>query len=153
MGKGMKTKKTGSEKGAEASPTSKKPKAVMTKKQERTPSSKTATPTGALKKEKTIAKPQPSTSEVVSAKHTNTPTKPERTPSSKTAIPTGGPKKGKTIPKPQPPTSEEVYTKISKLAYELYERRGWHQGQDLSDWLDAERQVFAQEPLVTTLDH
>jgi len=106
----MKTKKTGSEKGAGASPTSKKPKTVTTKKQERTPSSKTATPTA-------------------------------------------GPKNAKTIAKPQPPTSEEVYTKVSKLAYELYEERGWHQGQDMSDWLDAERQVFAQEPLVTTLDH
>jgi len=106
----MKTKKTGSEKGAGASPTSRKPKVVTTKKQERTPSSKTATPTG-------------------------------------------GPKKGRTIAKPQPPTSEEVTEKISTLAYELYERRGWHHGQDRSDWLDAERQVFAQEPLATTLDH
>ncbi len=149
----MKTKKTGSEKGAGASPTSRKPKAVTTKKQERTPSSKTATPTGGPKKGKTIAKPQPPASEVVYAKNTNTTNKPKRTPPSKTATPTAGPKKGKTIAKPQPPTSEEVYTKISKIAYELYERRGWHQGQDLSDWLDAERQVFAQEPLATTLDH
>ena len=105
----MKTKKTGSEKGAGASATSKKPKAVTTK-------------------------------------------KPARTVSSKTATPTAGPKKGKTIAKPQPPTPEELNAKISKLAYELYERRGWHQGQDLSDWLDAEGQVFAQEPLATTLD-
>ena len=105
----MKTKKTVSEKGARASATSKKPKAVTTK-------------------------------------------KPERTVSSKTATSTAGPKKGKTLAKPQPPTSEEVYTKISKLAYELYEQRGWHQGQDMSDWLDAERQVFTQEPLATTLD-
>jgi len=149
----MKTKKTGSEKGAGASPTSRKPKVVTTKKQERTPSSKTATPTGGLKKGRTIAKPQPPTSEVVYAKNTNTTKNPERTPSSKTATPTGGLKKGRTIAKAQPPTSEEVTEKISTLAYELYERRGWHHGQDRSDWLDAERQVFAQEPLATTLDH
>ena len=148
----MKTKKTGSEKRAGASPTSRKPKVGTTKKQERTPSSKTATPTGGPKKGKTIAKPQPPTSEVVYAKNTNTTKTKERTPSTKTATRTGSSKRGKTIAKPQPPTSEEVYTKISKLAYELYERRGWYQGQDMSDWLDAERQVFAQEPLVTTLD-
>ncbi len=149
----MKTKKTGSEKGAGASPTSKKPKAVTTKKQERTPSSKTTTPTGGPKKGKTIAKPQPPASEVVYAKNTNTTKTKERTSSTKTATRTGSSKKMKTIAKPQPPASEEVYTKVSKLAYELYEQRGWHQGQDMSDWLDAERQVFAQEPLVTTLDH
>ncbi len=148
----MKTKKTGSENGAGASPTSRKPKAVTTKKQERTPSSKTATPTAGPKKGKTSTKPQPPASEVVYAKNINTTKTKERTSSTKTATRTGSSKKMKTIAKPQPPTSEEVYTKISKLAYELYERRGWHQGQDLSDWLDAERQVFAQEPLVTTLD-
>jgi len=149
----MKTKKTGSEKGAGASATSKKPKAVTTKKPERTVSSKTATSTAGPKKGKTLAKPQPPTSEVVSANNTKTTTKPTRTPASKTATPTAGPKKGKTIAKPQPPTPEELNEKISTLAYELYERRGWHDGQDLSDWLDAERQVLAQEPFATTLDH
>jgi hypothetical protein len=77
----------------------------------------------------------------------------EQTPSTRTAKRTGGPKKGAAIAKHKPPTSEEVYAKVSKLAFELYERRGWHHGQDLSDWLDAERQVLAQEPFVTTLDH
>ena len=79
--------------------------------------------------------------------------KPERTPSTRTAKRTGGPKKGAAIAKHKPPTSEEVYAKVSKLAFELYERRGWDHGQDLSDWLDAERQVLAQEPVVRTLDH
>ncbi len=106
----MKSKKTGSEKGAGPSPHSKKPKAVTTKKQDRTPSTRTATRTS-------------------------------------------GPKRGRAIAKHKPPTSEEAYAKISKLAYELYERRGWHHGQELSDWLDAERQVLAQEPFVMTLDH
>ena len=106
----MKSKKSGSEKGAGPSPQSKKPKAVTTKKQERTPSPRTATRTG-------------------------------------------GSKRGRALAKHKPPTSEELYAKISTLAYELYERRGWHHGQELSDWLDAERQVFAQDPVVTTLDH
>lgn len=149
----MKTEKAGSEKVAGASATSKKPKAVTTKKPERIPSSKTATPTAGPKKGKTSAKPQTPTSQVVSAKNTNATKKPELAPSNKTITPTAGPKNGKPIAKPQPPTPEELYGKISKLAYELYERRGWHQGQDLSDWLDAERQVFAQEPFATTLDH
>jgi len=79
--------------------------------------------------------------------------KPERTPSTRTAKRTGGTKRGGTIAKHNSPTSEEVYAKISKLAFGLYEQRGWHHGQDLSDWLDAEHQVLAQEPFVTTLDH
>jgi len=77
----------------------------------------------------------------------------ERTPSLRTGKRTGGPKREGALTKHKPPTSEELYPKISKLAYELYERRGWDHGQDLSDWLDAERQVLAQEPFVTTLDH
>ena len=149
----MKTKKTDSKKGAGPSPTSKKPKAVTTKKPDRTPSSKTATPTGGPKKGRTIAKPQPPTSEVVYAKMTNTTKKQERTPSTRTATRPGSSKRRGAIAKHKPPTSEMAYANISKLAYELYEQRGWHHGQDLSDWLDAERQVFAQEPLATTLDH
>ena len=80
-----------------------------------------------------------------------TPTKGERTPSTKTAKETFGPKRERTLAQHQPPTSEEVSAKISALAYELYERRGRHHGQDLCDWLDAERQVLAQNPFLTTL--
>ncbi len=79
--------------------------------------------------------------------------KPERTPSTRTAKRTGGPKRGGTIAKHHSPTSEELYAKISKLAFELYERRGWHHGQDLGDWLDAEYQVLAQKPFVRTPEH
>jgi len=79
--------------------------------------------------------------------------KPERTPSTRTAKRTGGPKRGGAFAKHYSPTSEELYPTIAKLAYELYERRGWDHGQDLSDWLDAERRVLAQEPFVTTLGH
>ena len=106
----MKSKNSGSEKGAGPSPNSRKPKAVTTKQRERTPSTRTAKQTG-------------------------------------------GPKREGAIAKHKSPPSEEVYAKVSKLAFALYERRGWHHGQDLSDWLDAERQVLAQEPFVTTLDH
>ena len=106
----MKSKKSDSEKGAGPSPNSRKPKAVTTKKPERTPSTRTAKRTGVPKREGALAK------------HNS-------------------------------PTSEELYPTIAKLAYELYERRGWDHGQDLSDWLDAERRVFAQEPFVTTLGH
>ena len=84
---------------------------------------------------------------------TNTTKKQERTPSTRTATRPGSSKRRGAIAKYKPRTSEVVYANISKLAYELYEQRGWHHGQDLSDWLDAERQVFAHKPLATTLDH
>ena len=106
----MKSKNSGSEKGAGPSPNSRKPKTVTTKQRERTPSTRTAKQTGGPKREGAIGRHKSS-------------------------------------------TSEEVYSKVSKLAFALYERRGWDHGQDLRDWLDAERQVLAQEPFVTTLDH
>ena len=136
----MKSKKTGSEKGARSSPHSRKPKAVTTKKQERTPSPNTATKGAG-------SSPHSRKPKAVTTK------KQERTSSTRTATRTGGPKREGAIAQHKPPTSEEVSAKISTLAYELYERRGWHHGQELSDWLDAERQVLAQEPFVTTLDH
>ena len=136
----MKSKKTGGEKGAGASPISRKPKAVTTNKRERTSSPRTATKGAG-------SSPHSRKPKAVTTK------KQERTSSTRTATRTGGPKRGGAIAQHQPPTSEEAYAKISTLAYELYERRGWHHGQELSDWLDAERQVLAQEPVVTTLDH
>ncbi len=136
----MKTKKPGGEKGAGASPISRKPKAVTTNKRERTPSPRTATKGAG-------SSPHSRKPKAVTTK------KQERTPSPRTATRTGGPKREGAIAQHQPPTSEEVSAKISTLAYELYERRGWHHGQELSDWLDAERQVLAQEPFVTTLVH
>jgi len=38
-------------------------------------------------------------------------------------------------------TELQVVEKISKIAYELYERNGYVKGQDLNDWLIAERLV------------
>lgn len=36
------------------------------------------------------------------------------------------------------PTREE----ITQLAYQLYESRGWQDGNDVEDWLRAEQQLF-----------
>ena len=43
------------------------------------------------------------------------------------------------------PKAEELRDDIAKRAYELYERRGWNHGQDLSDWLEAEQQILGQQ--------
>lgn len=34
--------------------------------------------------------------------------------------------------------------KISRKAYEIYEQRGMNGGRELDDWLEAERQFFAE---------
>lgn len=36
----------------------------------------------------------------------------------------------------------ELFEKIQKKAYELYEKRGYSHGNDVSDWLEAERIVL-----------
>jgi hypothetical protein len=38
----------------------------------------------------------------------------------------------------------DVNARIHSRAYELYERRGGHHGQDLEDWLEAERQIVSE---------
>jgi len=38
--------------------------------------------------------------------------------------------------------SDEVRERIAKKAYELYEQRGWQDGQDIDDWLQAEEIVM-----------
>ena len=38
-------------------------------------------------------------------------------------------------------TSPDVLTKIQKRAFELYLKRGASHGNDMKDWLEAERQV------------
>ena len=37
--------------------------------------------------------------------------------------------------------SDEVRERIAKIAYELYEQRGRHDGRELEDWLEAEELV------------
>ena len=39
---------------------------------------------------------------------------------------------------------KNLHDEIAKVAHELYERRGWVQGHELQDWLDAERIVLAR---------
>jgi len=39
---------------------------------------------------------------------------------------------------------EGTWQRISDKAYELYERRGRHEGHALQDWLDAENIVLGQ---------
>jgi hypothetical protein len=38
----------------------------------------------------------------------------------------------------------DLYKEISKVAYELYEKRGKAEGRDLDDWLEAERILRAR---------
>lgn len=38
--------------------------------------------------------------------------------------------------------SDEMRERIAKKAYELYEQRGWQDGQDIDDWLQAEEIVM-----------
>ena len=46
----------------------------------------------------------------------------------------------KTSAKPQ-----DLQKRIEEKAYELYERRGYSHGNDLADWLEAERMIKAQD--------
>lgn len=44
-----------------------------------------------------------------------------------------------------PSTNGDVDARIAERAYELYHHRGGHHGQDLEDWLTAEREVLSEE--------
>ena len=57
----------------------------------------------------------------------------------------------KSNPKPKPiPRSKPIELppgigeRIAPKAYELYEQRGWREGGELEDWLDAEAIVMAE---------
>lgn len=39
----------------------------------------------------------------------------------------------------------DLRARIARRAYELYERRGGHPGQDLDDWVKAEREVLGHD--------
>ena len=43
-----------------------------------------------------------------------------------------------------PSLPKELNSRIRSRAYELYKRRGGHPGQDLVDWLEAERQILSE---------
>jgi hypothetical protein len=44
-----------------------------------------------------------------------------------------------------PSTNGNVDPRIAERAYELWEHRGGHHGQDLEDWVAAEREVRSEE--------
>lgn len=48
------------------------------------------------------------------------------------------------VPSSSPP-SEALQARVANRAYELYWRRGGRHGQDLDDWVLAERQVLLEE--------
>ena len=66
----------------------------------------------------------------------------------KTAKRTPAVRKAPSIAEHRFPASEELQRDIAKRAYELYEHRGWNHGQDLSDWLVAEREILIEKSLV-----
>lgn len=44
-----------------------------------------------------------------------------------------------------PLVNEDIQPRIAERAYELYQRRGGHHGQDLDDYFRAEQEVMAEE--------
>jgi len=45
-----------------------------------------------------------------------------------------------------PSVNGDIQTRIAERAYELHRHRGGHHGQDVDDWLTAEREVLSEEP-------
>ena len=44
-----------------------------------------------------------------------------------------------------PSLNGDIQTRIAERAFELHRHRGGHHGQDLEDWLAAEREVLSEE--------
>ena len=44
-----------------------------------------------------------------------------------------------------PSVNGDMQARIAERAYELHHQRGGHRGQDLDDWLTAEREVLSEE--------
>ena len=44
-----------------------------------------------------------------------------------------------------PSVNDDMQVRIAERAYELHHHRGGHHGQDLEDWLTAEREVLSRE--------
>jgi hypothetical protein len=53
-------------------------------------------------------------------------------------------RKGK-ISAPSENLTDERHARVAEIAYRLYEQRDRHDGHDLEDWLEAERQVISQD--------
>jgi hypothetical protein len=48
--------------------------------------------------------------------------------------------------KPQVGPCDDLHVLIAQRAFERYQARGCHDGFDLDDWLEAEREVLSQVP-------
>jgi len=48
--------------------------------------------------------------------------------------------------KPQPGSLEFTEELIRWRAYQLYEQRGWEEGHELDDWLQAEAEISGKKP-------
>jgi hypothetical protein len=46
---------------------------------------------------------------------------------------------------PPDPSDSFLHARVSQRAYEIFQYRGGHYGQDLHDWFEAERQVLGDE--------
>jgi hypothetical protein len=67
------------------------------------------------------------------------------TPAKPAATSHAGPGSEKTGPAEQAARRAEVHQGlVAQRAYELYEQRGRQEGQDLEDWLNAERQLLGR---------
>jgi hypothetical protein len=44
----------------------------------------------------------------------------------------------------QTPLTDDLRTRIAARAYSFYERRGYEDGFDFEDWLEAERMILAE---------
>lgn len=69
-----------------------------------------------------------------------TTTAPTRTPGATSAIPASSPIQQ------QMQDTGGLQNTIATRAYALYEERGYRQGCELQDWLDAEREVLSRQP-------
>jgi hypothetical protein len=57
-----------------------------------------------------------------------------------------------TLPTPEQEIRERRFERIAARAYELYEARGGEHGQDLADWLQAEREIGTETELPLDMD-
>lgn len=80
-------------------------------------------------------------------KKTSTTPKIERTPSAKSSQQTRVARGKPSLVEARISPAGELYADIAKRAYELYERRGWGHGNDLSDWLEAEQEILREKSL------
>lgn len=71
--------------------------------------------------------------------------KPAKKPARATIAPTPKTVSSEPLSLNDPSTNGNVDARIAERAYELYQHRGGHHGQDLEDWLSAEREVLSEE--------